>query len=135
MENNTKKEIYFYPDVILNIAIVMFILFALLLGLSVFSPAELPEEANPLIKPLEIKPEWYLLFLYKFYNILPVKILFIKRIMLFTIIVGGVFIFFLLVPFVDISKYREPLKRPFFLCVGIFMLLFILIFSVWGFLK
>ncbi|UCD84154.1 MAG: cytochrome bc complex cytochrome b subunit [Deltaproteobacteria bacterium] len=122
----------FFPHASLDFAIIMFTLFALLMGLAVFFPTGLPDKANPLEIPAEIKPEWYLLFLYQFYRVLPVKILFIKRVVLFAI----PFIIFIIVlfsvPFSDISEELHPLKRRLFTGLGTFALLFFLTFTLWG---
>lgn len=124
-----------FPHASLDFTIVMFALFALLMGLAVFLPTGLPEKANPLETPAEIKPEWYLLFLYQFYRVLPLKILFIKRVVLFAI----PFVLFLIVlfsvPFLDIGKELHPLRRRLFTGLGAFALLFFLAFTLWGLLS
>ncbi len=124
-----------FPHASIDFAIIMFTLFALLMGLAVFFPTGLPEKANPLETPAEIKPEWYLLFLYQFYRILPLKILFIKRVVLFALPFILFFIVLFFVPFLDIKRELHPWKRPVFTGLGAFALLFFLAFTLWGFLS
>lgn len=72
--------------IFIDSAICLFLLFALLLTLSVFVPREIPEIFDPAREVSKLKVEWYLQSLYLTYTLFPERIFFINRMTLFSFI-------------------------------------------------
>jgi hypothetical protein len=82
----------------------------MLVATSYLLPAELGRRADPNRTPLPILSDWYFLALYQYVKYTPP---------LWAGLGPGLLIGFgMLVPFLDRSKGRRPLDRPFFLVVG-----------------
>lgn len=91
-------------------------------------------KADPMVPPPEvIRPEWYFMFAFQMLKLLPAKVLFIEGeqlgILLMTL--GG--LVWLLVPFLDNrSKYEK--RSPGWMAFGVFVVAFIVILTIWGYL-
>ncbi|MDO8674897.1 MAG: cytochrome bc complex cytochrome b subunit [Candidatus Omnitrophota bacterium] len=114
----------FFPHHVLKEGIVLFVLLGVLITLSVFSPFELGEKANPLQTPHAIKPEWYFLSMYQVLKHFP------KSIGIF--VLGLAPLFLLIWPFLDRTPQRHPSKRPVSMTIGILVVLSLVIFGVLG---
>lgn len=115
----------FFPDHILKEGIVFFILLGVLVTLSVLSPFELGEKANPLVTPHGIKPEWYFLPMYQMLKYLPELL----GIVILLIAPAALFLW----PFLDRSPERHPLKRPVSIAIGAFAFVVMLVFGLLGY--
>lgn len=106
----------------LNMSLFPILLFtAMLVVVSYVLPAELGRRADPNRTPLPILSDWYFLGLYQYVKYTPP---------LWAGLGPGLLIGFgMLVPFLDRSKSRRPLDRPFFLVVGILALVYWLVFT------
>jgi len=83
---------------------------AMLVVISIILPAESGRRADPTRTPLPILSDWYFLALYQFVKYTPP---------LWAGLGPGLLIGFgMLVPFLDRTKGRRPLERPFFTTVG-----------------
>jgi quinol-cytochrome oxidoreductase complex cytochrome b subunit len=94
---------------------------AMLVLTSYLLPAELGRRADPNRTPLPILSDWYFLALYQYVKYTPP---------LWAGLGPGLLIGFgMLVPFLDRSKGRRPLERPFFFVVGALALVYFLVFT------
>jgi quinol-cytochrome oxidoreductase complex cytochrome b subunit len=94
---------------------------AMLVAVSYLLPAELGRRADPNRTPLPILSDWYFLALYQYVKYTPP---------LWAGLGPGLLIGFgMLVPFLDRSKGRRPIERPFFFVVGVLALVYFLVFT------
>lgn len=119
----------FFPNFVMEDLLVIFIFLALFLGI-VFLAPELFIEANdvpadPFETPEHIKPEWYFLAAYQSLKLIPSEL---GAIILQNIAIG----IFVLLPFLDRSKETNILKRPVFLSIVLFSILFMVFLTIWG---
>src|SRR3989441_10371026 len=93
----------------------------MLVVISLVLPAESGRRAGPTKTPLPILSDWYFLALYQYVKYTPP---------LWAGLGPGLLIGFgLIVPFLDRSKGRRPLERPFFTVVGALAVLYFLAFT------
>jgi len=106
----------------INMSLAPAVLFLLMLVvISYILPAESGRRADPTRTPLPILSDWYFLALYQYVKYTPP---------LWAGLGPGLLIGFgMLVPFLDRSKGRRPLERPFFFVVGLMALLYFLAFT------
>ncbi|MBI2973655.1 MAG: cytochrome bc complex cytochrome b subunit, partial [Armatimonadetes bacterium] len=106
----------------MNMSLVPIILFtAMLIFISVVLPAESGRRADPTRTPLPILSDWYFLALYQYVKYTPP---------LWAGLGPGLLINFgMLVPFLDRSKGRRPLERPFFFVVGLLAVIYFIVFT------
>ncbi len=89
----------------------------------------LPEEpADPMNTPAHIKPEWYFLPMYQGLKLFPSNIFGEYGKMLGVMAQGAAAALLVLLPFIDRSKERNPLKRMIFFagCVGVIVFVLVL---------
>lgn len=97
------------------------VFFAMLLVISIVLPAESGRRADPTRTPLPILSDWYFLALYQYVKYTPP---------LWAGLGPGLLIGLgMLVPFLDRSRGRRPLERPFFTVVGALAVLYFLAFT------
>src|SRR3990172_5600395 len=95
--------------------------FAMVLVVSWILPAGGGRRAAPTRTPLPILSDWYFLALYQYVKYTPP---------LWAGLGPGLLITYgMLVPFLDRSKGRAPLQRPFFFVVGVMALVYFLVFT------
>ncbi len=106
----------------INMSLTPAVLFlVMLVVISYILPAESGRRADPTRTPLPILSDWYFLALYQYVKYTPP---------LWAGLGPGLLIGFgMLVPFLDRSKGRRPLERPFFFAVGLMALLYFLAFT------
>lgn len=104
-----KKGVPFFPDVVFKDAVVALIVFLILAALAYFFGAPLEERANPADTSYTPRPEWYFLFLFQLLKYFPGKLEVIGAVVLPTL---AILLLFAL-PFIDRSKQRHPLSRLF----------------------
>ncbi len=94
---------------------------AMLIIISIILPAESGRRADPTRTPLPILSDWYFLALYQYVKYTPP---------LWAGLGPGLLIGFgMLVPFLDRSRGRRPLERPFFTVVGALAVVYFLVFT------
>lgn len=97
------------------------VFFVMLLVISIVLPAESGRRADPTRTPLPILSDWYFLALYQYVKYTPP---------LWAGLGPGLLIGLgMLVPFLDRSKGRRPLERPFFTVVGALAVFYFLAFT------
>ncbi|QXE90880.1 cytochrome b [Geomonas subterranea] len=123
----------FFPNYVLQDLSSISIYFAVFLAVVFFWPgmpftpdAFVP--ADPFKTPAHIKPEWYFLANYQTLKIFPSELLGLS-------VQAAAMTFLALLPFIDRSPERHPLKRPVFLTLVIAGILLWIALSVWGHLS
>src|SRR5216684_3369976 len=102
-------------------SMIAFVFLAMLLVISIVLPAESGRRADPTRTPLPILSDWYFLALYQYVKYTPP---------LWAGLGPGLLIGLgMLVPFLDRSRGRRPLERPFFTVVGALAVLYFLAFT------
>jgi ubiquinol-cytochrome c reductase cytochrome b subunit len=120
----------FFPNYALQDLTSICIYFAIFLAVVFFAPHLLftPDAfipANAFKTPAHIKPEWYFLANYQTLKIFPSELLGLS-------VQGAAMTFLALLPFIDRSPERHPLKRPVFLACAIGGFLLWLGLTIWG---
>jgi len=106
----------------MNMSFLPIVLFtAMLVVITLILPAESGRRADPTRTPLPILSDWYFLALYQYVKYTPP---------LWAGLGPGLLINFgMLVPFLDRSRGRRPLERPFFFVVGVLAVIYFLAFT------
>jgi len=107
-EKKRERKGPFWPDQVFKDGLVASVIILLLVALSVYAPPPFSGMADPLDASYIPKPEWNFLFFYQALKYFPGSLEVIATI---GIPVGGTLIL-LLIPFVDRSPERRPLRRP-----------------------
>jgi mono/diheme cytochrome c family protein len=107
-EEEKKKGVPFWPDIIFKDALVAFILFVVLVALAYLLGSSLEEIADPSDSDYTPRPEWYFLFLFQLLKFFPGDLEVIGVIVLPVIAI----VFLILLPWLDRSNKRHPSSRP-----------------------
>lgn len=129
LKDKEVREVPFFPDFILKDSLGWILILVLIGVLCVFFPWEVGQKADPFAStPLDIKPEWYFLFMFTTLKLVPSHVLFLEGELLtiFGFILGG--LVWMLVPVLDRRATREK-KSPFFSLLGFIFLLYIVILT------
>ena len=127
-----RKTMPFFPNFLLRDLLLWLIVLNLLAILAVFFPWELGKKADQLASaPAGIKPEWYFLFMFQSLKFIPPKLLFIDGEVLGIMLFGVGGLLWVLVPFWDRKSSRGELNR-FINYIGLFIVIYIMIFTILG---
>jgi quinol-cytochrome oxidoreductase complex cytochrome b subunit len=124
MEERKQRKPTFYPDQFFTEMVIFLFIIGVVVSLSVLLPIGYEEEANPLVTPSTINPEWYFLWLFQVMKLVPPTIG-----VLIPFIISGILI---LLPFIDtreISTFRE---HRLFILGGTAVLILIFVLSIWA---
>lgn len=122
----------FFPNFFLRDVLLWLIVLNILAILAVFFPWELGVKADPFAPaPAGITPEWYFLFMFQVLKLLPAHVLTIEGEMFGALIFGAAMTLWIFIPFFD-RKSQRGQKGRLFTYIGIFVLLFILFFTILG---
>ncbi len=119
----------FWPVHVAKEMAVAMVVLGVLVTLSVLSPWEIGEPANPMETPEGIKPEWYFLPTFQMLKYFTGPIGKPLGILASTV----PFALLLLWPFLDRSPWRHPRKRPISVSIGILAILLALFFGMLGY--
>ncbi len=125
-----KEPGYTYAVLVIDLSIILFGIFTVLVILSVFFPAPLRDIADLLHQPDDIEPSWFMLPLFKIYKSLPVKFFIFNRIEIFSVIVLIFVLLLIALPFIDRGADRQPFKRPIQTVAGIVFIIIAIILIV-----
>lgn len=114
-----ERCIPFFPVHVAKEAVVAVLLLAVLVTLSILSPWEIGEPADPLSTPEHIKPEWYFLPSYQLLKYFEGPYGAIMGIVACSV----PFVLLFIWPFLDRGKARHPKKRPLAVSLGVIGLL------------
>ena len=134
LSGKEKKYIPFFPNFVLQDALLWIIVLICLLSLTLFFPWELGLKADSLASaPVGIKPEWYFMFMFETLKLLPAHILFIEGevVGIFAFAFAG--IIWMFIPFINFSK-RKDLNSKIIRWVGLISLIYMIIFTIKGYL-
>lgn len=127
-----RRTMPFFPNFLLRDLLFWLIVLNLLAILAVFFPWELGRKADPFAPaPAGIRPEWYFLFMFQTLKFIPAKLLFLDGEVLGIGLFGLAGLLWLLVPFWDTKSSRGEQNR-FINYIGLFIVLYIMIFTVLG---
>ncbi len=126
-----KKGIPFFPDAIFKDTVVAFIVFLVLVGLSVFVGASLEEVADPSDSSYTPRPEWYFLFLFQLLKYFPGDLEVIGVFVIPMIAIG----FLVALPWTDRSAKRHWSDRPVVTSITVFLLAGAIFLTVQAFLE
>lgn len=117
----------FFPHYLLDEAMAWYVLVAILVVLASMFPAGLEEQADPLVTPAHIKPEWYFLAVYELLKLVP------RIVGVLAPVVG---IGFLIVwPFLDRSPEVLARRRKVVVLSATALLVGAAVLTVWGFVS
>lgn len=106
----------FWPDQMFMDAVASFVVFAIMVALSIFSPTPLDDKADPTNSTFVAYPAWYFLGLYgllRFAGLAPQGPIGSFANLLATVLIPGLAVAFLLVlPFIDRNPSRQIKRRP-----------------------
>lgn len=133
-ENGEVKKMKFLPNFLLRDIIGWLLAIAVLASLAAIFPWELGHKADPFASaPAGIKPEWYFLFMFQTLKYIPGKILFFDGEVLGILAFGIGGLFWMLVPFLNRTPGHGT-RKVVFNIIGIFIVLFIVVMTIIGFL-
>jgi quinol-cytochrome oxidoreductase complex cytochrome b subunit len=114
---------YFWEE-LTSQAMMFFLLLGIMGGLALLWPADLAPQANLLVTPPGIKPEWYFLGLFQLIKVIPE---------IAGIVVPGVVILLMVIlPFVDRGPERNPLRKPVTTTIALVVIVALVILTIWG---
>ena len=124
----------FFPNFLLRDLIGWILAIAVLAALAAIFPWELGQKADAFAPaPAGIRPEWYFLFMFQTLKYLPAKILMFDGEVVGILAFGlGALVWFL-IPFMD-RKGARPRTRLVFKVFGIVVVIYIVVFTIIGFL-
>jgi quinol-cytochrome oxidoreductase complex cytochrome b subunit len=133
LPDNEKKHIPFFPNFLMRDLLLWLIIINILSILAVFFPWELGTKANDLAPaPAGIKPEWYFLFMFQTLKFIPSKVFVIDGEIFGVLMFTAAGLFWFLVPFWD--RKTPPGERRYWLTYfGIFVIMFIIVMSIVGY--
>ncbi len=123
-----ESGIPFFPVHVAKECAISMLLLAFLVTLSVVSPWEIGDPADPLVTPQHIKPEWYFLPSYQLLKYFEGPYGAILGIIACSVPFALLFFW----PFLDRGKERSPRKRPIAVGIGLFALVSALVLGVLG---
>lgn len=124
-----EEEVPFFPNVLLA---EMSLAFAVIGMLTVFVglfPLRLGDKFDPTHPPTILEPEWYFMGVYQFLKTQGVQPLY------GVLLLAGLGVFMLVVPFIDHGSERRPLMRPLFVAVAFFVATEFLGLTIFGYLS
>ena len=129
-----RKTMPFFPNFILRDLLLWLIVLNILAILAVLFPWELGVKADPFASaPAGIKPEWYFMFMFQTLKYIPAKVIIIDGEILGILLFSAAGILWTLVPFWD-KKTSRGEKNNFINYIGIFAIMYILLFTILGWL-
>jgi len=129
-----KKTIPFFPNFAMRELLIWLIVINILAILAVFFPWDLGTKADPFSSaPVGIKPEWYFLFMFQVFKFLPGEILLLPGELVGIVLFGIGILLWAIVPMWD-KKTSKGNKNFILTYFGIFVIIFIVVFTILGFI-
>ncbi len=114
---------YFWEE-LTSQAMAFFLFLGIMGGLALLWPADLAPQANVLVTPAGIKPEWYFLGLFQLIKVIPE---------IAGIVVPGVVVLLMVIlPFVDRGPERNPLHKPVTTTIALVIIVALVVLTIWG---
>ncbi len=128
-EEDSEREVPFFPDVLLaEVSLAIAVVGLLSIFVSLF-PLKLGEKFDPMNPPSILEPEWYFMGVYQVLKTQSVEPLY------GVLLLAGLGIFLVLVPFLDQGSERRPWRRPFFTAFAFFAIIQFLALTIYGYLS
>jgi quinol-cytochrome oxidoreductase complex cytochrome b subunit len=128
-KEKNEHEVPFFPNVLLSeMSLAIAVIGLLAIFVSLF-PLGLGEKYSPTSPPTLLEPEWYFMGVYQFLKTQNVEPLY------GIILMAGLGIVSVLVPFTDRSLDRRPLRRPIFTAIAFFVIVEFLALTIYGYLS
>jgi len=128
-EEDSEREVPFFPDVLLaEVSLAIAVVGLLSIFVSLF-PLKLGEKFDPMNPPSILEPEWYFMGVYQVLKTQSVEPLY------GVLLLAGLGIFLVLVPFLDRGSERRPWRRPFFTAFAFFAIIQFLALTIYGYLS
>lgn len=127
--HSKEEKVKFFPNVLLaeaSLAIAVMGLLAIFVSLF---PLRLGEKFDPMNPPTIIEPEWYFMGVYQFLKTQGVEPVY------GIILMAGLAIFLVLVPFIDRGDERRPLRRPVFVAIAFLVAAEFLGLTIFGYMS
>jgi len=132
-DEGPQRTMPFFPNFLLRDILLWLLVLNVLAVLAVLFPWELGHKADPFASaPSGIKPEWYFLFMFQTLKYIPAHVLFIDGEVLGVLLFGIAGVLWALVPFWD-RKSSAGQQNRFVNYVGIFVVFYILLFTILGY--
>jgi quinol-cytochrome oxidoreductase complex cytochrome b subunit len=132
LHNHSREKddkVRFFPNVLLaEMSLAIAVIGLLAVFVSLF-PLKLGEKFDPLNPPSILEPEWYFMGFYQFLKTQDVTPFY------GIILMAGVAIFIVLIPFLDRGEERRPLRRPIFMAAAFLMVTEFLGLTIYGYLS
>ncbi|KAB2953056.1 hypothetical protein F9B85_07270 [Heliorestis acidaminivorans] len=125
MEKRKKFTIPFMPTHLTTEAAVTMVFIGFLLVISGAFPKLMHTPADPLVTPMNLKPEWYILWGYAILEMVPNKLMGV-------LLPGVVLGLLVVVPFLERNPHRHPKKRVFAVSVFTGMVILMAILTYVG---
>ena len=124
----------FFPNFLLRDLLLWLIVLNVLAILAVFFPWELGRKADPFASaPAGIRPEWYFLFMFQTLKFFPAKVWLMDGEVLGVLLFGVAGVLWLIIPFWD-RKSEKGERGRFVTMVGLFVVVYAIIFTILGWL-
>jgi mono/diheme cytochrome c family protein len=130
-DQEKKKGLPFFPDIVFKDTVISLIIFLVLVALAYFIGAPLEERADPADTSYTPRPEWYFLFLFQLLKYFPGELEVIGVFVIPTVVILLLF----LLPLLDKSPRRYPLKRPVVVGITSIMMVGIVFLSIQSYLE
>lgn len=123
------SEVPFFPNVLLaEVTLAIAVIGLLAIFVSLF-PLKLGTKFDPANPPTILEPEWYFMGVYQFLKTQSVQPLYA------ILLLAGLGIFLISVPFTDRGSDRRPLRRPVFTAIAFFVIVEFLALTTFGYLS
>lgn len=133
-EPDSQRTMPFFPNFLLRDLLLWLLVLNVIAILAVLFPWELGQKADPFAPaPSGIKPEWYFLFMFQTLKYIPAQVLFVDGEVLGILLFGLAGVIWTLVPFWD-RKSSVGQQNRLVNYVGLFVVLFIIFFTLLGWL-
>lgn len=130
-----QKTMPFFPNFFLRDLLLWLLVLNLLAILAVFFPWELGIKADPFAPaPAGIKPEWYFMFMFQTLKYIPGELWFLEGEVVGILLFSLAGVAWMLIPFWDRKSSRSEENR-FINYVGLFALIYIIVFTIIGWLS
>jgi len=130
-----RRSMPFFPNFLLRDLLLWLLVLNVLAILAVFFPSELGKKADAFAPaPAGIRPEWYFLFMFQTLKYIPARVLFVDGEILGVLLFLVAGFLWMLVPFWDKKSSRGEANRK-ITYIGLFVVLYILVFTILGWLQ
>jgi len=107
-EDNSRKQMLFYPDFLFREAVAAFIVVAAIVAISLLLPVKVGDPADPSDSSFKPAPEWYFMAPYYMLKLFPSSLEVVPTVVAPTLL----FVLLIILPFIDRNEEKRPKKRP-----------------------